>query len=153
LKGIVKSLNNQVAQTITQDPGGNSDSDSDSAEDLDTGISATALHPLAVQVYNDLMHKVRPCAKDHDAQVGHVTNACSGSHAIRIPQKRTAQRMLQICSRSLPQDRFRQRIANTLSTDLRLEVVTKIDVQRLKPTYRDGLSVKMIYSSPYEGEF
>ena len=135
--GLVDSLNNRVARLITECA--DSDSDSEYGPNSDTAVPATALFCLGTQIYNNIMHKARPRAADHDAQLGQVTNACSGSHAIGVSQKRTAKSMLQICDRSLPHQHFRQRTdGDNVSTDLRLEVVTTIDISKLKPEYQEG---------------
>jgi len=137
---LVESLNDRVARLITVDSG--SDSDSDYGPSSDTAVPSTALHCLFTQIYNNIMHKARPRAADHDAQLGQVTNACSGSHAIGVTQKRIAKRMSQTCDKALPHQHFRQRTdGDSVSTDLRLEVVTTIDISKLKPEHQNGRCV------------
>jgi hypothetical protein len=146
---LVDSLNHRVARLITEDTGSDSDSEyAPNSEGLDTAVPATALFCLGTQIYNNIMHAARPRAADHDAQLGQVTNACSGSHAIGVSQKRTAKRMLQICDKSLPHQHFRQRTdGDSASTDLRLEVVTTINISKLKPEYQNGRCINYFHYS------
>jgi len=146
---LVDSLNNRVARLITEYAGSDSDSEyAPHSEGPDTTVRATAIFCLGMQIYNNIMHKARPRAADHDAQLGQVTNACSGSHATGVSQKRTAKRMLQICDKTLPHQHFRQRTdGDSVSTDLRLEVVTTIDISKLKPEYQNGRCVNHSYFS------
>jgi hypothetical protein len=144
-KNAVAEINNAVALRITKTPDSDDDSDDDSdaeynGSDVDTtNRAAAAVFCISFQIYNSFIHQVRRYAADHDAQMGTVGNALSGSHATGTRQKRIAQRMKASCEKKLPHEHFEQRSnQEKVPTDLRLEVVTTIDVGKLKSGFRGG---------------
>lgn len=149
LQRIIKTINNKVAEPIMNDqPPTDDDSNNDSDEDDDrnitqgpvpTGFFLLGLVGTSCQLYNAIMHRVRPMAGKHDAQLGTVTNAFAGSYADSPSQKRTAAQKLKSCTQQLPQERFQQRMDHDdLHTDLRMEFVIKINIAALRTGCKHG---------------
>lgn len=140
LLGINQSVAKQVMLEASPRP---LDSDSDDDEDAyvqhPSGQYRHAVQGVATQIYNSSLHCARPKASQHDAQLGDITAAFAGSHATGVAQRRTASQKLKRCNDQLPHERYALRMANeNIPTDLRLEYITKIDMNSLKDCNRNG---------------
>ena len=122
--------------------GNNNDDDNDNDSD-------TAFHPnntlnpivgISMQAYNAVMHFTRGHGvQHHDAQLGMVTAAVAGSYAVDKKQANIAITKIDQCKYQLPHKRFESKIEDPdVPRDLRLENVYSINVQAIRPEFRDG---------------
>ncbi|KAF7973291.1 hypothetical protein HWV62_15669 [Athelia sp. TMB] len=136
VQNIVNRINDLVAVDLSgpESGGDDDDDDDDYVRDPSTAVVGTC-----TQMYNTFMHRARPTAREHDAQRGMVTAALSGSYAQGIAHKRKASKMKSDCDDLLPQARFERRTGNgNLDTSLRVEIVVRIEVNKLKPEVQSG---------------
>lgn len=141
LQQVLREMNAKMAMPITTSRGDDdSDADSDDVSDEPpTPYLRTALTGISTQMYGDIMHRTRPTARQHDAQLGTITQAFAGSHAVSAKNKRVATQKFEACKLQLPHARYQQRIDNPdIPTDLRLEYVCRVTIANLKPEFRDG---------------
>jgi hypothetical protein len=142
LHKALESLNQSVAKQImlraSPDPYASDDDDHDDTEHP-SGRYRQAIMGISSNIYGSITHR-RSCASGrHDAQTGAITAAFAGSHAIGVAQRRTAKQKFDSCNEYLPHERVAIRMNNdNIPTDLRLEYVTKIDMNSLLETLRNG---------------
>lgn len=138
VRQMLTELNHKVAMPITMDDDSDRDSDDSSEADVPLHFSR-AVNGMSSQIYGNIMHRSRPTAAQHDAQLGTVSQAFGGSYSQGPANKRVAARTLKACLHQLPQEHFDQRIANVdIPTDLRLEYVCNITIANLRPQFRNG---------------
>lgn len=143
LHAVLVGINQSVAKQIMLEASpGPVDSDSDSDDSYvqhPSGQYRQAVQGIGSQIYNSSLHCARPKASQHDAQLGDITAAFAGSHATGVAQRRTASQKLKRCNDQLPHERYALRMANdNIPTDLRLEYITKIDMNSLTDRNRNG---------------
>jgi hypothetical protein len=128
-------------------PQDTSSDDESSDEDMQPKFQASPISGISCQLYNEAMHRIRPRASQHDAQLGTVTNAMAGTYARGFKEKRTAKKMRDICMKQLPHQHFEQRLQDDIKTGLRKEGVYKIVVGLMKPEYRNGRCVSLCFKN------
>lgn len=98
-----------------------------------------ALKGIACQGYNEAMHRIRPLAKFHDVQLGHITAAAAGTHASLDKDKLAGERCYRKCIPDLPHQRFAKKIDTPgLKRELRVENVYTLNVLAMAPNFRNG---------------
>ena len=118
----------------------------DTNNDNDSDDSDTAFHPvnpivgISMQAYNAVMHFTRGHGvQHHDAQLGMVTAAMAGSYVVDKKQANIALAKMRQCNYQLPHKRFESKIEDPdVPRELRLENVYYINVQAVRPEFRDG---------------
>lgn len=116
-------------------------------EDNDDYLDTPAIHPIASQGYNAMMHHTRGrTAQHHEVQVGQVTAALAGMFANTPQHINLGKRLIRTCQQALPHQAFSEKIQSpAISTDLRLENVYYIDMNALRPDQRNGRSDSLHY--------
>jgi hypothetical protein len=95
--------------------------------------SLRVVKPIFTQFYNYFAHRVAPRAGGHESQHGGITAAISGAFATSQKHKRAALKKQSECERSLPFQRFHDRISiEDCPTCCRAELVYSIDIRGLK---------------------
>jgi hypothetical protein len=112
----------------------------DKFDDDDDFLQRTPLKAISSQIYNRSMHSIRGSGVQfHDAQLGLVTSALSGSYAQSASEKIKAKAQSRKCAHSLPHERFREKIAfEGIQRELRIENVYVVDMKSVKPSWRSG---------------
>jgi hypothetical protein len=112
--------------------------DDDHREDGDT--TSDIVCAIASQGYNGVMHSTRGhSAQHHDAQLGIITAALSGSWAQGESGKRVATELQDQCAHQLPHKAFEEKIKNkNIVRDLRLENVYYVHVKGMRDTDHNG---------------
>jgi hypothetical protein len=100
----------------------------------------TIVHGISCQGYNAVMHSIRgDSSQHHDAQLGMITGALSGSWAKGRSSQTAFGRLQNRCSRQLPHASFAEKIENdNILRDLRLENVYYIDVEAMQEAHQVG---------------
>jgi hypothetical protein len=131
---LLKLINRQIARGSTDESRDVDD------EDDNTGVGHAAIHVIASQGYNAMMHHTRGrTAQHHEVQVGQVTAALAGQYARTAQHVNVCKRLTWTCCQALLHEAFSAKIRGpAISTDLRLENVYYIDMKALRPQQRNG---------------
>jgi hypothetical protein len=157
LQTAIDEMNNITGRRIQEyndssdnegDDDDDGDDNEDSYDDSDEPRKRRQRSPvsgISCQMYNHVMHRIRPRANQHDAQLGALTNTLAGTYARGSKGRRTAQRFRDACLKQLPHDHFQQRLQDDIKTGLRLEAVYKIVVPMMKVELQTGKYVLGVY--------
>jgi len=100
--------------------------------------SASVLHGISCQIYNELSHCIWDEAKFHPVQLGMISAALSGTMAKDTARCRWTQR-LQQCNHSLPHERFNNKVSGDNQPQaLQFENMYMLDVYQMNEEFRNG---------------
>lgn len=139
---IFERIQSKVARRTRADSSNdNSDTSDEEDEEDENDRYAISVLPVArgfsCQGYNELSHRTRPTASQHEVQQGQVTSALSGAYSLNAVTKRTHRTKIESCDTSLPQERFEDKI-EVSPRDGRVELVAGINMQAMKASMRNG---------------
>ena len=138
----LKDIGERYAAPLDDD---DNDDEDDDADYVDMRAQRPLLRPISTQAYNHSQHRLSSHAGAHDCQAGDITAALAGSAALdgtipadaRVEAK--AQNARLRCKLGLPHNRLANRLAqDNCPSDLRLEVVVVLDMDRLSNADRRG---------------
>jgi hypothetical protein len=132
---------------IPTHPSEGSEDDSDAA--LDNPSHSTrritrqhVLEGISCQFYNSFSHRVRDTAKFHYVQLGLIGSGIASPYATTIAEDTKANRLLDVLSRKLPHEDFRDKIAtldsDNMPEDIRLENVYTLHIYRMPKDKQSG---------------
>lgn len=104
-------------------------------------LANPVIQALGFQAYNELSHRVRATAAEHDTQQGEITSAMTGFYAMTGTTKDKHKSLMARLTRALPHRRHAEKIKlPTSPRKLRVEILTLVDFDSIRPENRNGRS-------------
>jgi hypothetical protein len=136
---ILGNINTAITAEYNRDDEEDEDDEDDEADEalIDSGIAIVS--GISSQVYNEMIHRVRATAAQHDVQQGIITAAVTGSYATTTKNIAIAHGKQTICDTARPHTKFAQKISlPDCPRSLRYENVYQVDISLIPKRRRNG---------------